>query len=150
MGVRNNNPAKVIWINACDGLLLLPQSSQIIQHMYSVHTAGQETTNANNATVRHSLTAVQSSWPVFVLSVNSIQLNSICMIACPCYSNNLHLVGCVLQCVLTGVICITRRFGSSTRTLMLDDAVSVSGAATPRPRTLTLCFTSLQVISWCS
>ena len=69
-GVRNNNPAKVIWINACDGLLLLPQSSQIIQHMYSVHTAGQETTNANNATVRHSLTAVQSSWPVFVLSVN--------------------------------------------------------------------------------
>ena len=63
----NTNPAKVINLRACDGLPLLLQSSQITQLMYSVHIAGSETINANTVSVRHSLTAVQSSWPVFVL-----------------------------------------------------------------------------------
>ena len=131
MGVRNNNIANVILIHACDGLLLLPQSSQITQHVYSVHTAGQETINANTATFRHSLTAVRSSWPVFLLCVNCIHLSgsSNCITACPDCSNNLHLVGsvaAVYSCRLTRYVATfqfrhedlhTRRHGQCGRGL---------------------------------
>ena len=87
-----------------------------------------------------------------VLWIDGIHLSdsSSCIVACFICSNNLHLVGRVAVVYAYRTDTLRCLFDFDHQTLIRDEAGRRGWGATPRPRTLTLCFTSLQVNWWCS